>query len=95
MVSASGGCDTPASDDRSPTSDAAGAETTSGHVTVQGHELSYNCIGEGSPTVVFMHGVGQASLDWAATARLLSDVHTCRFDRGNSGAANTSMVAGR
>ncbi len=87
VVAACGGCNTPASDDRSSASEAAGPETTSGHVTVQGHELSYNCIGEGSPTVVFMHGLGLASLDWAATARLLSDVHTCRFDRVNSGAS--------
>lgn len=66
-------------------SSASDTTAQSGYVTVQGHDLSYDCSGEGSPTVVFQHGLGGNSTDWAATTKLLEGVHWCRFDRVNAG----------
>jgi len=62
-----------------------GLPQAGGYVTVQGHDLAYDCIGEGSPTVIFLHGLGGAAVDWAPAATMMTDVHSCRFDRVNAG----------
>jgi len=77
-------CGGSASSGSGATSEPAESAAASGYVTVQGHELAYDCVGQGSPTVIFLHGLGGAAVDWAATARL-TGVHSCRFDRVNAG----------
>lgn len=64
-----------------------GATTTDGPGVFQAGEyrLHAECAGTGSPTVVFLHGLGGVGSDWAATAELLQGAHTCWYDRLNVG----------
>lgn len=43
------------------------------------------CRGTGRPTVLFLHGVGGQSADWAATLSDLQGIRTCNYDRVNVG----------
>ena len=49
------------------------------------HRLFLECRGDGSPTVVFLHGVGGRASDWDATLTGLTDLPTCNYDRLNVG----------
>lgn len=52
---------------------------------VGSHRLFMECQGTGSPTIVFLHGVGGKSTDWAATLSELQGTRTCNYDRLNVG----------
>ena len=49
------------------------------------HRLFMQCRGAGSPTIVFLHGVGGQASDWDATLTGLADLPTCNYDRLNAG----------
>jgi len=66
---------TSASDDR----------TIEGLFDVGDHRLFLECRGGAGPTIVFLHGVGGQSSDWAATVAGLPDLRTCIYDRLNAG----------
>ena len=64
-------------------------QTTDGLFDVGGHRLYMECEGDGSPTIVFLHGAfGGTSRDWSATLAHLSGVATCNYDRLNVGASD-------
>jgi pimeloyl-ACP methyl ester carboxylesterase len=52
---------------------------------VGAHRLYMECRETGSPTVVFLHGVGGQASDWGATLADLTDMPTCNYDRLNVG----------
>ena len=54
-------------------------------VQVNGRGLYLACTPGDGPTVVFSHGVGGQSGDWAATLSKLADIPTCVYDRLNVG----------
>jgi pimeloyl-ACP methyl ester carboxylesterase len=60
-------------------------QTTEGLFDVGDHRLFLECQGAGSPTIVFLHGLGGQSSDWDATVAGLPDLHTCIYDRLNVG----------
>lgn len=62
--------------------------TTDGMVSVQGHSLSFDCRGAGSPTVVFLAGLDNDSSVWDQALTGLSAVHSCRYDRVNTGGSS-------
>ena len=71
------------------TSDIATGSPSQDHVEglydVGSHRLFMECRGAGSPTVVFLHGVGGGSADWFATLAQLPEVPSCIYDRLNAG----------
>jgi len=54
-------------------------------VQVNGRGLYLACTPGNGPTVVFSHGIGGQSGDWAATLSKLADIPTCVYDRLNVG----------
>jgi pimeloyl-ACP methyl ester carboxylesterase len=54
-------------------------------VQVNGRGLYLACTAGDGPTVVFSHGVGGQSGDWAGTLSRLADLPTCVYDRVNVG----------
>jgi pimeloyl-ACP methyl ester carboxylesterase len=68
----------------SPTS-ASADQRIEGLFSVGDHRLFLECHGAGSPTVVFLHGVGGGSADWFATLAQLPGVPACIYDRLNVG----------
>ena len=93
LLTGCGGSGSGATSDSSSTAESTDPTAISGYVTVQGHDLSYDCGGEGSPTVIFMHGLGGQSADWGFVSSMLTDAHWCRFDRVNAG--DSEHVAAR
>ncbi|HET9249705.1 MAG TPA: alpha/beta hydrolase [Actinomycetota bacterium] len=71
-----------------PTGAASASTDRTGSFDVGDHRLSMECEGDGSPTIVFLHGVGGQSADWSATLEGLSGVATCNYDRLNAGASD-------
>jgi pimeloyl-ACP methyl ester carboxylesterase len=67
------------------TAPASEGPTIEGLFDVGGHRLFMQCRGAGSPTVVFLHGVGGGSADWSATLAQLPGVPACNYDRLNVG----------
>ncbi len=50
------------------------------------HRLHLNCVGEGSPTVIFDSGLGSSSLDWARVQpQVASFTRACSYDRAAYG----------
>ena len=66
-----------------------------GRFEVQGHRLFMECSGTGSPTVIFLHGLGGNSSDWSGTLGALGDVHTCIYDRVNAAGGRSSTDTAR
>ena len=60
-------------------------QTIEGLFDVGDHRLFLECRGGGSPTIVFLHGVGGRASDWDATLTGLTDLPTCNYDRLNVG----------
>jgi pimeloyl-ACP methyl ester carboxylesterase len=54
-------------------------------VQVNGRGLHLTCTPGDGPAVVFSHGVGGQSGDWAGTLSKLADIPTCVYDRVNVG----------
>eukprot|EP01080_Neovahlkampfia_damariscottae_P007128 gene7128-11291_t len=53
---------------------------------VMGHKMHLNCIGNGSPTILFEHGYSGSSLDWSHIQPIVSNVtRTCSYDRAGYG----------
>ena len=54
-----------------------------GKVNIGDYELSMNCVGEGSPTIIFENGLGMGSiLVWGDVLPAMSTVtRACRYDR--------------
>jgi pimeloyl-ACP methyl ester carboxylesterase len=101
VVLALGGCSSAAEPART-TPAAAGATAPSalpptGEVAIEGsfdvgdHELYLECRGDGSPTIVYLHGyIGEPSSggrnNWATIPDLLEDRYrVCTYDRANVG----------
>jgi pimeloyl-ACP methyl ester carboxylesterase len=63
-------------------------------VDVGGFKLHINCIGEGSPTILFENGSGNASTIWNKVVPELSKTtRTCTYDRAGIGWSETSPHA--
>jgi pimeloyl-ACP methyl ester carboxylesterase len=55
-------------------------------IWIGGHRLHLNCIGEGSPTVIFDSGLGGSSLDWVRVQpQVASFTRACSYDRAGYG----------
>jgi pimeloyl-ACP methyl ester carboxylesterase len=55
-------------------------------VNVGDHSLHINCLGEGSPTVIFESGWSFMSADWVRVQQEVSDTtRVCAYDRGGMG----------
>lgn len=55
-------------------------------IWVGNHRLHLNCIGEGSPTVIFDSGLGGSSLDWVRVQpQVASFSRACSYDRAGYG----------
>ena len=53
---------------------------------VGGHSLRMECVGTGSPTIVFLHGIGGDRTHGYAIQKAFSDrVRVCTYDRANMG----------
>jgi len=53
---------------------------------VGGHSLRMECVGTGSPTIVFLHGIGGDRTHGYALQKAFSDrVRVCTYDRANMG----------
>ncbi len=85
-----GGSDDASGASESPTQQSASVAPSAGAgvdelVQVNGRGLYLACTPGDGPTVVFSHGVGGQSGDWAATLSRLADIPTCVYDRVNVG----------
>lgn len=77
-----------------PTTKAAATGTIDGMFDVGGHKLHLACQGSGSPTFVYLHGLGGDFSDAAAIYAPLTDrIRVCVFDRLNAGKSDSD--AGR
>jgi pimeloyl-ACP methyl ester carboxylesterase len=55
-------------------------------ITVDGHQMHFNCTGAGSPTVVMDAGLGGWSLDWSTVQPELAQfTRVCSYDRAGLG----------
>jgi hypothetical protein len=68
-----------------PPRSASAGDHVEGMFDVGGHRLYMECEGNGSPRVVFLHGVGGQASDWNATLTGLNGIPTCNYDRLNAG----------
>jgi pimeloyl-ACP methyl ester carboxylesterase len=60
-------------------------------IDVGGHRLHIQCLGQGSPTVVFDAGLVGSSLDWhRVLPSLASKTRVCAYDRGGYGWSDPS-----
>ena len=58
--------------------------TTDRKVDVRGHEMFIACLGSGSPTVVYLHGMGGTAVGGTDIAKRLGDRNrVCTYDRPN------------
>jgi pimeloyl-ACP methyl ester carboxylesterase len=58
--------------------------TTDRMLEVRGHEMFIACLGTGSPTVVYMHGMGGTAVGGTDIAKRLGDDNrVCTYDRPN------------
>jgi pimeloyl-ACP methyl ester carboxylesterase len=63
----------------------------SGLVDVGGHDLYYQCLGQGSPTVILEAGSGADSTYWAGVMRgVAGTTRVCAYDRANLGKSGTA-----
>jgi pimeloyl-ACP methyl ester carboxylesterase len=71
-----------------------GASPTSGRlVDVGEHRLYIDCIGSGSPTVVFQAGLGESSTYWARIAQAVAGSTTvCVYDRASHGRSDEAAM---
>ncbi len=62
---------------------AAKAESLPGYVVdADGHKVYFECRGKGSPTVVFLNGLGEDSSSWVSVVDESSKLtHSCTYDR--------------
>jgi len=55
-------------------------------VEADGHQVYFDCEGSGSPTVVFLSGLGSESADWLQVFdHVKQRTRTCEYDRGDVG----------
>ncbi len=55
-------------------------------IWVGSHRLHLNCVGRGSPTVIFDSGLGGSSLDWVRVQPLVASfTRACSYDRAGYG----------
>ena len=58
--------------------------TTDRKIDVRGHEMFIACLGSGSPTVVYLHGLGGTAVGGTDIAKRLGDENrVCTYDRPN------------
>ena len=58
--------------------------TTDRKVDVRGHEMFIACLGTGSPTIVYLHGMGGTAVGGTDIAKRLGDKNrVCTYDRPN------------
>jgi pimeloyl-ACP methyl ester carboxylesterase len=94
LASCSGAGDTDDSTTTPTSSPAAAPGRIDGLFDVGGQKLHLACQGSGSPTLVYLHGLGGDSSDAAAIYAPLTDrVRVCVYDRLNAGRSNSD--AGR
>jgi pimeloyl-ACP methyl ester carboxylesterase len=92
------GCQSGSSDlgtsghDSTASAAAAAAARVSGQFDVGGRELSLNCDGVGSPTIVFESGLGVPQGGWIDIRRSIRSVRTCAYDRVNVGRSDQVAV---
>ncbi len=58
--------------------------TTDRMLDVRGHELFIACLGTGSPTIIYLHGLGSTAVSGTDIAKRLGDDNrVCTYDRPN------------
>src|SRR5215210_5838001 len=66
--------------------------TTDRMLEVRGHELFIACLGTGSPTVVYLHGMGGTGVGGTDIAKRLGDENrVCTYDRPNGLGVSESL----
>jgi pimeloyl-ACP methyl ester carboxylesterase len=83
------GCVTPATPPPRPSAGSTGPAATGpieGRFDVGGHELWISCSGRGSPTVVFVAGLGTGSGSWSGVRPTIAEsTRACAYDRAGIG----------
>jgi pimeloyl-ACP methyl ester carboxylesterase len=87
MVACGGGA---APSPSTPSDSSASAEPTSGAADVGGYELTYECQGEGEPTVILEAGLGAAGTEefFGFIDRVAGISRVCTYDRAGTGVSD-------